>query len=90
MTCNVEETAVGLVKPGQKVSINVDEGGTLEGEVLAVSAASASQFAMIPADNPSGNYTKLVQRIPVKIGLMPHPGMTLRAGQSVEVHIRVR
>ena len=88
--CNVEETDVGLVKVGQKVDISVDEGGSLKGEVEAVASASASEFAMLPSDNPAGNYIKLVQRIPVRIRLLPHPGMILRAGESVVVHIRVR
>jgi membrane fusion protein (multidrug efflux system) len=44
---------------------------------------------LIQAENPSGNFTKLVQRIPVKVALDPHPGRVLRAGQSVEIRIKV-
>lgn len=88
--CNIEETEVGLVRVGQDVDIRVDEGGRRKGVVEAVVAASASQFAMLPTDNPAGNYIKLVQRIPVKIKLLPQPGMILRPGESVVVHIRVR
>ena len=87
---NIEETSVGDVKPGQKVSIDIDEGGTLTGTVLEVRKATAATFALIPADNGSGNFIKLVQRIPVKIKLHPHPGKTLRVGQSVTIKIRVK
>ena len=73
------------------MSIHVDEGGVLTGKVFEIRAATASQFALIQAENPSGNFTKLVQRIPIKITLdsesLTHP---LRAGQSVEIKIRVR
>ncbi len=91
ISANIEETAVSSVKVGQSVSIHVDEGGVLTGKVFEIRAATASQFALIQAENPSGNFTKLVQRIPIKITLdsesLTHP---LRAGQSVEIKIRVR
>jgi len=89
ISANVEETEAGLLKPGQKVLVDVDEGGSLSGRLLEVTAATAATFALIPSENPSGNYTKLVQRIPVKIVLDPHPGLRLRAGQSVLVRIKV-
>ncbi|MBN2158561.1 MAG: HlyD family secretion protein [Spirochaetes bacterium] len=90
VSANIEETEVGLVKPGQKVKISVDEGGTLAGKVIEVRKAAASQFALIPSDNAAGNFIKLVQRIPIKIALDPHPGRILRVGQSVEIRITVR
>jgi multidrug resistance efflux pump len=90
VSANIEETEVALVKPGQGVSISVDEGGSLSGRVAEVRKAAAAQFALIPSDNAAGNFTKLVQRIPVKILLDPHPGRILRVGQSVVIKIRVR
>jgi membrane fusion protein (multidrug efflux system) len=90
ISANIEETSVGAVRVGQSVRIWVDEGGELTGKVLEVRHATAAQFALIPAENPSGNFTKLVQRIPVKIALDPHPGLELRTGQSVEIRIKVR
>jgi membrane fusion protein (multidrug efflux system) len=87
---NIQETEAGLVKPGQPVSIDVDEGGHLTGKVKDVLNATASQFSLLPAQNTSGNFVKLVQRIPIRITLDPHPGQTLTVGQSVEVRIRVR
>jgi multidrug resistance efflux pump len=90
IAANIEETDVGLVMPGQRVKISVDEGGTLTGKVIEIRKAAASQFALIPSDNAAGNFIKLVQRIPIRIALDPHPGHILRVGQSVEIKIRVR
>jgi membrane fusion protein (multidrug efflux system) len=90
ISANIEETAVGAVEVGQPVKITVDEGGTLTGKVQEIRAAAASAFALLPSDSGSGNYTKVVQRIPIKVALDPHEGRQLRAGQSVEIKIRVR
>jgi membrane fusion protein, multidrug efflux system len=90
VSANIEETDVRDVKTGQDVSISIDEGGSLTGKVLEVRNAAASQFSLIPSDNSAGNFIKLVQRIPIKIALAPHPGRTLRVGQSVVIKIRVR
>ncbi len=89
VSCNIEEGYAGRVKPDQPVKISVDEGGRMTGTVEETDAASAAQFALIPAENPSGNYIKLVQRIPVKIKLDSHPDLKLRVGESVEVKIKV-
>jgi len=89
VTANIEETAVGLVRLGQRVHISVDEGGTLEGEISEVRSAAASSFALIPSDNAAGNFIKLVQRIPIKVTLKPHPKNNLRVGESVFIKIRV-
>ncbi|MDD5457244.1 MAG: HlyD family secretion protein [Candidatus Margulisbacteria bacterium] len=87
---NIEETFVGRLRLGQTVAIKIDEGGRLTGKVIQILAATASQFSLIPADNAAGNYTKVVQRIPIKIELDPHPNKMLRSGQSVEIRIKVR
>ena len=89
IAANIEETSVGRVRVGQPVKVSIDEGGSLTGHVSEVRAAVASEFALIPSDNAAGNFTKLVQRVPIKVELDPHPGRTLRPGQSVEVKIRV-
>ena len=89
VAANVEETSVGLVKVGQSVSISVDEGGRLKGHVIEIRDASAAQFALIPSDNSAGNYTKVVQRIPIKVALDTKPKHPLRVGQSVVIKIRV-
>jgi len=89
ISANVEETSVKLVKPGQPVSIHIDEGGDYTGKVSEVRTATASTFALIPSDNASGNFTKLVQRIPIKITLDPGQDANLRIGESAEIKIRV-
>jgi len=89
ISANIEETSVGLVKIGQHVHISVDEGGELQGKISEVRSATASQFALIPSDNAAGNFTKVVQRIPVKVALEAGQGSHLRIGQSVEIKVRV-
>ena len=90
VAANIEETKVGSVKAGQNVKISVDEGGELTGKVSEIRQAIAAQFALIPADNGSGNFTKQVQRVAIKVALDPHPGRVLRVGQSVVIRIRTR
>jgi multidrug resistance efflux pump len=97
IAANIEETAIGDVKIGQPVHIKVDEGGVLDGKVVEIRHSVASQFALIPSDSGAGNFTKVVQRIPVKIAIETAAESsghsehgTLRAGQSVEIKIKVR
>ncbi|RBW51243.1 HlyD family secretion protein [Marinobacter sp. F3R11] len=87
---NVKETAVRKVKPGQKVSIEVDAypGESFRGTVTRVGYAATSEFALIPSPNPSGNFTKTTQRIPLKI-VFDKPDSRLRPGMMVEAGIRV-
>lgn len=73
------------------VRIVIDEGGELSGRVDVITQSAASQFALIPADNAAGNFTKVVQRIPIRIAIDASPRIqSLRIGQSVEVRVRVR
>lgn len=90
IAANIQETSVGGVKVGQTVDVHIDEGGNLTGKVSEVNDATASQFALLPAENASGNYIKLVQRVPIKVTLDPHPDQVLKDGQSVEIKIRVK
>lgn len=90
VAANIEETDVGPLKPGQTASISVDSGASLAGTVLEIDQATLSTFALIPTESSSGNFIKLVQRIPIKIALDPHSGEILRVGESVEVHVKVR
>jgi membrane fusion protein (multidrug efflux system) len=66
---NYKETQLTRVRPGQPVEVSVDSfpGGLLHGRVERISPASGSQFALLPPDNATGNFTKVVQRIPVRI-----------------------
>jgi membrane fusion protein (multidrug efflux system) len=89
VAANIEETSIGDVRVGQPVHIVIDEGGSLEGKVSEIRASVASQFALIPSDTGAGNYTKVVQRIPIKVAIDDYRGRLLRAGQSVEIKIKV-
>jgi len=89
---NYKETQLTHVKIGQRAEITVDTfpGIVIEGRVDSISPASGSQFTLLPPDNATGNFTKVVQRIPVKIILDPdHPlAGRLRPGMSVIATIR--
>ena len=88
---NFKETQLTHVAPGQPVDITVDTfpGQTLRGTVERISPASGAVFALLPPDNATGNFTKVVQRIPVRIAIDPGQALTdrLRAGMSVEAQI---
>jgi len=88
---NYQETQLTNVRPGDAADITIDTfpGVVLHGKVAEISPASGSQFALLPPDNATGNFTKVVQRIPVKIVLDPgHPLQgRLRPGFSAEVTI---
>ena len=73
VTANFKETQLAGLEPGQQVSLEVDAlpGKPLVGRVHSFSPASGNQFALLPADNATGNFTKIVQRVPVKIVLDP-------------------
>ena len=84
---NYKETQMTNIRVGQKAQVTVDAfpGVVLRGRVDSWSPASGAQFALLPPDNATGNFTKVVQRIPVKITLEPDPrlGDLLRPGMSV-------
>jgi membrane fusion protein (multidrug efflux system) len=90
---NYKETQLRRVHPGQRVTIEVDtfSGTMLEGRVERISPASGSQFALLPPDNATGNFTKVVQRIPVRITLTPGQPLLERLlpGMSVTTRIHV-
>lgn len=84
---NYRETQLTHVQVGEQATITVDTypGHTLKGHVQALSPASGSQFTLLPPDNATGNFTKVVQRIPVKIAIDDAGGLAdqLRPGMSV-------
>ena len=91
---NFKETQLARLKPGQPVSISVDamSGRTLEGQVASFSPASGSVFSLLPPDNATGNFTKVVQRLPVRI-LVPvevADQSVLRPGMSVVVSVNTK
>ena len=87
---NIRETDIRRVAPGQPVRIEVDAypGRALEGWVLRVGEAATSQFALLPDPNPSGHFTKVTQRLPVRIEV-EQASAPLRPGMMVEVFIDV-
>jgi membrane fusion protein, multidrug efflux system len=90
---NYRETQLTNMKVGDPVEIAVDEypGKAIRGKVLEIAPASGSQFALLPPDNATGNYTKVVQRIPVKIALDDTSvASSLRPGLSVVATVRTR
>jgi membrane fusion protein (multidrug efflux system) len=96
IVANFKETQLTLLQPGQEVEITIDAfpGAVLHGHIDSIAPASGAQFALLPPDNATGNFNKVVQRIPVKIVLEPDSlaqfGDRLRIGYSVIVNVRVR
>jgi membrane fusion protein, multidrug efflux system len=90
---NYRETQLTNVKVGDIAELRIDEypGERIRGKVIEIAPASGSQFALLPPDNATGNYTKVVQRIPVKIALDDQTLATrLRPGLSVVVTVRTK
>jgi len=87
---DIKETEVGRVRVGQPAEVSVDAypGLALHGRVLRVGNAATNQFALLPSPNPSGNFTKITQRVPVRIAI-DKPAHPLQPGLMVEVSIDV-
>jgi membrane fusion protein (multidrug efflux system) len=90
---NFKEDQLTHMKPGQKVSVTIDSypGRTFNGRVASLSPGTGSQFSMLPAENATGNWVKVVQRVPVRIELDDlDPGIALHAGLSASVNVDTR
>ncbi len=84
---NFKETQLSRMQPGQRVKFSVDAYGKMyTGKIVAVGGASGSRFSLLPPENATGNYVKVVQRIPVRINLDPgqNGDRRLRPGMSVD------
>ena len=93
VTANFKETQLKHMRPGQHVKISVDTyGRKYDGHVLNIAAASGARYSLLPPENATGNYVKVVQRIPVKIVFEKgqDPGHLLRPGMSVEPSVQVQ
>jgi len=94
VVANYKETQLTDVQPGQAVTIDIDTfpGTTVHGHVDSLAPASGQEFALLPPDNATGNFTKIVQRIPVKIAIDKNEPLLgrLRPGMSVEPAIDTR
>ncbi|MGZ3703677.1 MAG: HlyD family secretion protein, partial [Bdellovibrionota bacterium] len=92
VTANFKETEIEGVKPGAKAHVDVDaiSGKTFEGVVESVSSATGATFTLLPPDNATGNFTKVVQRVPVKVrieNISDAEREMLRAGLSANVKV---
>jgi membrane fusion protein (multidrug efflux system) len=91
---NFKETQLPDIKPGQKVDVVVDafDGKPVEGVVRSIAPASGAEFSLLPPDNATGNFTKIVQRVAVRVGFDEETikANTLRPGLSVVVTIHTR
>ena len=93
ITANFKETQLREMKVGQHVTIDVDANGrSYKGTVDSIAGASGARFSLLPPENATGNYVKVVQRIPVKLVLDPgeNKDQSLRPGMSVEPKVWIR
>jgi membrane fusion protein (multidrug efflux system) len=94
VTANFKETQLNRMRPGQPALISVDAygGRNYDGRVESIAAATGARFSLLPPENASGNYVKVVQRVPVKILLEKgqYPQHLLRPGMSVNVTVITR
>lgn len=94
IVANFKETQITNMQPGQEVEIKVDAypKEKVVGKVESIQAATGSSFSLIPADNATGNFVKVVQRIPVKIVIdkNQNKNVQLRAGMNVSVAVKVK
>jgi membrane fusion protein, multidrug efflux system len=90
---NFKETQLERIRPGDPVDVSIDAfgGNKLHGKVVSVSAGTGARFSMMPPDNATGNFVKVVQRVPVKIAWDPGQDLSqLHAGLSVEVKVHLQ
>jgi membrane fusion protein (multidrug efflux system) len=91
---NFKETQLESIRPGQKVDLAVDSygGRVIQGVVASIAPASGAEFSLLPPDNATGNFTKVVQRIAVRIAVAPQALAegTLRPGLSVIASVHTR
>ncbi len=96
VVANFKETQLAAMRDGQPVEVAIDAipGHTFPGKIDSVSPATGAQFALLPPDNATGNFTKVVQRVPVKV-VLDRAGVRgyedrIRPGLSSVVNVRVR
>jgi membrane fusion protein (multidrug efflux system) len=92
VVANFKETQVGRLRPGQRARVRIDAfpGAEIEARVESVSGGTGARFSMLPPDNASGNFVKVVQRVPVRIAWNKRPDLPLQAGLSTDVTVFVR
>jgi membrane fusion protein (multidrug efflux system) len=92
VTANFKETQLARIRPGQPVEIYIDAypNLVLHGHVDSIQSGSGAAFSLLPPENATGNYVKVVQRVPVKVVLDQRPDVVLGPGMSVEPYVRVQ
>jgi len=94
VTANFKETQLSLIRPGQPVTIEVDalDGVELHGKVESFAPGTGAQFSLLPPENATGNFTKIVQRVPIRISIDAGPEVRnlLVPGMSVEATVDTR
>jgi len=92
VTANFKETQLDLMRPGQPVDITIDAypDRTFKGHIDSVQSGSGTAFSLLPAENATGNYVKIVQRVPVKIVFDQPPDVQLGPGMSAVPTVKVR
>jgi membrane fusion protein (multidrug efflux system) len=91
VTANFKENQLADMRPGQPVDIEIDSyGKTYPGHVASLQAGSGTAFSLLPAENATGNYVKVVQRVPVKLTFDKLPDIEIGPGMSVVPSVRVR
>jgi membrane fusion protein (multidrug efflux system) len=92
LVANFKETQIGRMHPGDRVDVHVDAfpGVVLQGRVESLSSGTGSRFSLLPPDNASGNFVRVVQRVPVRIAWSSLPSeVELRPGLSADVVVHV-
>ena len=86
---NYKETQLTKMVPGQPAEIRLDAypGAKITGHVLSIGRGTGSEFSVLPAQNATGNWVKVTQRVPVRIAIDGNPGRPLLAGLSAHVKI---
>jgi membrane fusion protein (multidrug efflux system) len=93
LVANFKETQTGSIRPGQPVTVEIDayDGRKVEGKVESISGGTGARFALLPPDNASGNFVKVVERVPVRIEWTSLPAdLPLRAGLSANATVHTR
>ena len=92
LIANYKEDQIAAMRPGQPAKIKIDTYGGHEfmGTVESIASSTGAKFALLPPDNASGNFVKVVQRIPVRIKLQPSGDLVLRPGMSADVSVDTR
>lgn len=92
VSANIDENQVGKLRLGQSADITIDAypGQRLPGTLYEIGAATGSQFSLLPTENTSGNYTKVTQKIPIKIKVPANGSFILKPGMSAIIAVHVR